>query len=89
MSCDEISFKYLEYPPPVMLVSLSFLKTLKCSGKISPFLTQGISLSSKNEFGKLSLLQSGQAQEHEECINCLYALSSTFGIGHNGLLCGY
>ena len=25
---------------------------------------------------KLKLLQSGQAQEHEECINCLYALSS-------------
>ena len=24
-----------------MLVSLSFLKTLKCSGKISPFLTEG------------------------------------------------
>ena len=28
-------------PPPVVLVSLSFLKTLKCSGKISPFLTEG------------------------------------------------
>ena len=41
MSCDEISFGYLEYPPPVVLVSLSFLKTLKCSGKISPFLTEG------------------------------------------------
>ena len=41
MSCDEISFGYLEYPPPVMLVSLSFLKTLKCSGNISPFLTEG------------------------------------------------
>ena len=27
--------------PPVVLVSLSFLKTLKCSGKISPFLTEG------------------------------------------------
>ena len=35
-----------------------------------------ISLSSKKEFVKLKLLQSGQAQEHEECINCLYALSS-------------
>ena len=42
MSCDEISFGYLEYPPPVVLVSLSFLKkTLKCSGKMSPFLTEG------------------------------------------------
>ena len=28
-------------PPPVVLVSLSFLKTLKCSGKISPFLSEG------------------------------------------------
>ena len=28
-------------PPPVVLVSLSFLKTLKCSGKISLFLTEG------------------------------------------------
>ena len=25
----------------MVLVSLSFLKTLKCSGKISPFLTEG------------------------------------------------
>ena len=41
MSYDEISFGYLEYPPPVMLVSLSFLKTLKWSGKFSPFLTEG------------------------------------------------
>ena len=29
------------YPPPVVLVSLSFLKTLKCSGKMSQFLTEG------------------------------------------------
>ena len=28
-------------PPPVVLVSLSFLKTMKSSGKISPFLTEG------------------------------------------------
>ena len=54
-----------------------------------------ISLSSKKEFVKLKLLQSGQA--HEECINLLYSLSSIaqhcvcihFGSGHNGLLCGY
>ena len=46
---------------------------------------------------KLKLLQSGQAHEHEECINCLYSLSSIaqqlcvsiFDSGHNGLLCGY
>ena len=46
---------------------------------------------------KLKLLQSGQAQEHEECINCLYSLSAIaqhcvcihFGSGHNELLCGY
>ena len=30
-----------------------------------------ISLFSKKEFVKLKLLQSGQAQEHEECISCL------------------
>ena len=56
-----------------------------------------ISLSSKKEFVKLKLLQSGQAQEHEECINFVYALSSIaqhcvcihFCSGHNGLLCGY
>ena len=41
MSCDEISFGYLEYPPPVILVSLSFLKTLKCCGTCFPFLTEG------------------------------------------------
>ena len=28
------------------------------------------------EFVKLKLLQSGQAQEHEECFSCLYSLSS-------------
>ena len=28
-------------PPPVVLVSLCFLKILKCSGEISPFLTEG------------------------------------------------
>ena len=28
-------------PPPVVHVSLTFLKTLKCSGKMSPFLTEG------------------------------------------------
>ena len=59
-------------------------------------LTAGISLSSKKEFVKLKLLQSGQAHEHEECSNCLYSLSIAqhcvcihFCSGHNGLLCGH
>ena len=35
-----------------------------------------ILLSSKKELLKLKLLQSGQTHEHEECIHCLYSLSS-------------
>ena len=41
MSCDEISFGYLEYPPSSGACFPVFSKTLKCSGEISPFLTEG------------------------------------------------
>ena len=41
MSCNKIIFGYLKYPPPVVFVSLSFLKTLTFSENISPFLTEG------------------------------------------------
>ena len=41
MSYDDISFGYLEYLPPVVLVSLSFLKAFKCPEKMSPLLTEG------------------------------------------------
>ena len=80
----------------LLLVVVSFeLRLLPLRG--SKGLAVWISLSSKKEFVKLTLLQSGQVQEHEECISCLYSLSSVeqhfvcihFGSAHNGLLYGY
>ena len=41
MSYDDISFGFLEYLPPVVLVSLSFLKTFKVCWENVSFLTQG------------------------------------------------
>ena len=51
-------------PPPVVIVSLSFLKTLKCSGKISPFLTEGSNHDSVVVVVVLKLLVGSSYQAH-------------------------
>ena len=51
-------------PPPVVLVSLSFLKTLKCSGKISPFLTEG------SNHDSVALIMSGLCRLFSTSMSC-------------------